>query len=393
VAIVTAGISVGKYEVHFATGGEDLYGPAGVQMAVDNVNNVIAPAIMGMDATGQAAVDSVIIELDGTADKSRLGGNATASVSAAVLKAGAASAELPLYQHIGGVRALTLPVPGVPAYSGSRRYGTGAKSGAKPSVSFICFGFDSFSAAVAGGWKVSGEFRKLMFDRLGVDMRPAQWNLVSPGVVSDDRQLWAVMKEAIAAADLTGRVGIQMDVASATFYDAASQRYLGLFSEGAKTREEMIDYYRQVVAEYPFVIIEDPLDEDDYEGHAILAHDLGIEIVGDDLFTTNPARVRQGIAVGAANAVLLKVNQIGSISESFEMVSLAYANGYGVMPCDSRGEGVDICDYTVGLGCGHLREGGIGTHANRFMEIEAELGGKAQFAGKAGLKVTRWPQA
>ena len=191
VAIVTAGISVGKHEVRFATGGEDLYGPAGVQMAVDNVNNVIGPAIMGMDASVQAAVDSVIIDLDGTPDKSKLGGNATASVSAALLKAGAASTGVPLYQHIGGVRALTLPVPGVPAYSGSRRYGYGAGSGAKPSVSFICFGFDSFSEAVAGGWKVSREFRRLMFDRLKVDMRAAQWNLVSPGVVTDDRQLWA----------------------------------------------------------------------------------------------------------------------------------------------------------------------------------------------------------
>ncbi len=236
VAIVTAGISVGKHEVRFATGGEDLYGPAGVQMAVDNVNKIIAPAIIGMDASAQAAVDGAIIAMDGTRTSPSSAATPTASVAGRPCsRPGAASADVPLYQHIGGVRALTLPVPGVPAYSGSRRYGHGAKSGAKPSVSFICFGFDSFAEAVAGGWRVSREFRRLMFERFGVDMRPAQWNLVSPGIVSDDRQLWGTMKDAIAAADLTGRVGIQMDVASATFYDAASGCYLGLFSEGVKT--------------------------------------------------------------------------------------------------------------------------------------------------------------
>lgn len=199
------------------------------------------------------------------------------------------------------------------------------------------------------------------------------------------------MVAAIDAEGYTGQIGIQVDVAAATYYNAEQERYLGLFDETPKSRDEMIRWYEEMVKNWPFVIIEDPLDEVDYEGHAILTRELGIEIVGDDLFTTNPARVREGIDLGAGNAVLLKVNQIGTISEAFDMVDVAYRNGYGVMPCESRGEGESICDYTVGLGCGHLRESALGEHGNRFLEIEAELGSRGKFLGKEGLKVSRWP--
>jgi enolase len=146
--------------------------------------------------------------------------------------------------------------------------------------------------------------------------------------------------------------------------------------------------YADMVRNYPFVILEDPLDEDDYEGHALLTKLVGIQIVGDDLFTTNPARVREGVAAGAANTVLLKVNQIGTITEAFEMVKLAYRHGYGVQPCSSRGEGADIADYTVGLICGTVRGSAIGPSGNRFLQIESELGSRAIFPGKAGLKGT-----
>jgi len=144
--------------------------------------------------------------------------------------------------------------------------------------------------------------------------------------------------------------------------------------------------YRDAVKQFPFVILEDPLDEDDFEGHAILTKELGVQIVGDDLFTTNPERVQHGIDVGAANCVLLKVNQVGSITEAFDMVDLAYRNGYAVMPCNSRGEGADIADYAVGLKTGHMREGGLDDATTRLLEIEAELGSRAKFLGKKGFK-------
>jgi enolase len=194
------------------------------------------------------------------------------------------------------------------------------------------------------------------------------------------------MVEAIAGAGLEGKVGIQVDVAAGCYYDKEKDKFVGLFSAEDKSKEDLIDLYKDMVAQYPFVVIEDPLDEDDYEGHAIVTKEVKVQIVGDDLFTTNPARVKQGIADGACNTVLLKVNQIGTISEAFDMVQLAYRHGYGVMPCSSRGEGEDIGDYAVGLGTGNIRESGLGPAGNRLLKIEQELGKRAVFLGKAGFK-------
>jgi enolase len=387
-AEVTAGTSVGKYEIQFAYDDEDKrFGGRGVGRAVRHVHQEIAPALMGLDATHQGEIDRVMIELDGTPDKSRLGGNAIAAVSAAVLQAAAASVELPLYQYIGGMNAVVLPVPGVLLVTGARRYGGGLNSGSKPTYSFICHGFDTFHEASYAAWETDKTFRQLVYERLNVDVvSRAHVISISPGIVQHDSELWDLMVEAIDKTGYEGRIGIQVDVAAGTYYDEEKELYIGLFSAADKTREEMIALYQDTVKRYPFVIIEDPLDEDDFEGHAILAGTLGIEVVGDDLFTTNLERVRHGIEMGAANAVLLKVNQIGSITEAFDMIQYAYRHNYGIMPCNSRGEGIAIADYTVGLGCGHLREGATGPVGNRFLEIEEELGSRAVFAGIRGLK-------
>ena len=190
------------------------------------------------------------------------------------------------------------------------------------------------------------------------------------------------MTEAIENTGYAGRVGIQIDVAAGTYYDREKSVFQGLFSEKALTRDALIDLYHDIVETYPIVILEDPLEENDFQGHAILAKELGIEIVGDDLFVTNPVRLQEGIGVGAANAMLLKVNQVGTMSEAFDAVDLAYRHGYGVMPCASRGEGEAIADYVVGLGTGHMRGGAT---SNRLLSIEAELGSTAKFLGKKGL--------
>ena len=361
--------------------------------AVNAVNDVIAPALVGMDAARQVEVDHAMLNIGGPDAKARLGGNATAAVSAAVLKAGAAALDVPLYQHIGGVTAFTLPVPGVICLVGSDRYGSGARSGGKPSYSFMAYGFDTFSDASYAAWDMSVEWadvlrKKLNIPRVGTASMPA----VPPGLVKHDREIWDLMTETINRLGYEGKVGIQVDVAAETYWEEDQGRYIGIFSEEPKTLDDLYDIYRLMVDQYPFVIIEDPLDEDDYEGHAALTKELGIQIVGDDLFTTNVERVQKGIDAGAANTVLLKVNQIGSITEAFEMIDLAYRNGYGVMPCSSRGEGPDIADYAVGLGCGTIRESATGPTGNRFLQIEAELGARAKFLGKAGLKGARFRQ-
>ena len=212
--------------------------------------------------------------------------------------------------------------------------------------------------------------------------------IISAGLIQHDRELWDLMVETINRLGYEGKVGFQVDVAAETYYEREIDRFVGLFSSEEKTKDDLMKLYQWMVKEYPFIILEDPLQEDDYEGHAFLTRELGIQIVGDDLFTTSPERVKKGIKLGAANTVLLKVNQIGTISEAFEMVQLAYRNGYGVMPCDSRGEGEAIADYAVGLSCGTVRESATGPRGNRLLQIEAELGRRARFLGKKGLKGT-----
>ena len=387
VAMVLAGLSVGDYEVKFAYDGGVRYGGLGVQRAVDAVNDLIGPVLRGMDATRQIEIDRVMLDLDGTPDRSRLGGNTIASVSAAVLKAGAASLGIPLYEHIGGVNACVLPVPGAGLMNGAKRYGGGERAGDKPSYSMMCYGFDTFAEASYAAWDLERTFRRTLGTRLNLD--PDFVRFIPAGLIKHDRELWDIMTDVIVSRGYEGKVGLQVDVAGGTYYDNEKGVFVGLFSAEDKTYEELIELYKWMVKEYPFVILEDPLDEDDFEGHARLTRELPIEIVGDDLFTTNSERVRRGIEIGAANAVLLKVNQVGTITEAFEMTRLAHRNGYGVMPCGSRGEGADIADYAVGLITGHLREGGTGDTGNRLLRIEEELGSRAQFAGRSGLRV-KW---
>jgi enolase len=387
VAICTAGLSIGEHEVAFVYDGGSKWRGKGVQRAVDNVNKVIAPRLIGMDATNQLEIDNCLLQPGGNGVAVQLGGNSTSAVSAAVLKAGAASLGIPLYQHIGGINACILPVPGVMAVIGSRRYGGGSKAAGKPSYSFMSFGFTSFQDASYAAWDVATEFTQLMSYQYGLEARQDFAVIVPPGVVNHDRQLWELMCEAIHNRGYAGKIGIQVDIAATSYSYPQSDKFTGLFSIGEKSKEDLIELYHEMVQDYSFVILEDPLEENDYAGHAELTKQLGIEIVGDDLFTTNPDRLLEGIEQGAANAVLLKVNQIGTISQALEMVQLAYLHSYGVMPCSSRGEGPDIADYAVGLNTGHLREGAIGATGNRLLKIETELGPRARFLGCKGLKV------
>jgi len=384
-AVCTAGVSVGMHEVEFAYDGGTKWRGKGVMRAVNAVNEIIAPALKGVNVAKQNDIDQVMLDIG----KDKVGGNATAAVSAAALKAGAAALGIPLYQHIGGAGAVTLPVPGVGFLAGGDRYNSGLPPVNKPSHEFMCFGFPTFSEASYAAWELHTEFTDLMRKRYGVtrdSMRGGAGTPIAPGMTKSDREIWDLAVQTIAKLGYEGKVGLQIDCAAASYYHRDKQIYQGLFEPGQLTRDQMIARYEEMVRNYPFVILEDPLDEDDYEGHAILTRLLGIQITGDDLFTTNPARVKEGVAVGAANCVLLKVNQIGTISEALDMINLAYRNGYGVQPCSSRGEGADIADYSVGINAGTVRGSAIGPSGNRFLAIEAELGKRAQFVGKAGFK-------
>jgi enolase len=327
-----------------------------------------------------------MLELDGTPNKARLGGNTTASVSAAALKAGAASLGIPLYQHIGGTGVCTLPVPGVGILNTIAGYGGKSIHGDKPSYAFMAYGFDTFSEAAYACWQVRQIYLKLLEERLHMVNLASYRTVVPPGTVEHEREIWKVMAEAIEKSGNDGKIGIQVDVAAGTYFNKKKNVFEGLFSKEDKTCYELIALYRDMVKQFPFICLEDPLDEDDFEGHAVLTRELGIQVVGDDLFTTNVERLKQGMKVGACNTVLLKVNQIGTISEAFATVRLAHSHGYGVQPCASRGEGADIADYAVGLGTGTIRESALDPTGNRLRKIESELGSRASFAGKAGFK-------
>lgn len=389
----TAGLSIGTHEIAFAYDGGEAWRGKGLMRAVDNVNRVIAPAIVGMDASKQIEVDNVILKIGGRDAKSRLGGNAVAAVSAAVLKAGAEALGIPLYRHMGGARAVTLPCAAYGCISGGIRYSEGTKSGSKPTYSFVGYGFPSFSEASYALWEVFTDWEEQMVRKWGLrSQEPSPYYTcngffsIPRGVVENDQILWDSITETICRYGYEGKIGIQVDCAADCYFDSGTQTYQGLFNRETRTRDQQIDMILKMARDYPFAIIEDPMSEEDYEGHAIITAESGIQIVGDDLFTTDTARVEKGIAAGACNTVLLKVNQIGSITESLEMIQTAYQSGYGVMPCSSRGENLDICDYCVGINAGTVRESSLGSAGSRFLEIEEELGSRARYAGRHGIK-------
>lgn len=385
-AMCTSGISIGTHEVDFTFDGGAKFGGKGVTKAAARVAEVIAPAIIGMDSANQVEVDRAILAICPDA-KEKLGGNAVAATSAAVLKAGAASLGIPLYRHIGGAGAMYLPVPGVAMVAGDERYGGGITTpGGKPTMSVMAYGFDTFSDASYACWEVHTRWSQKMKKLFGGLPNIRDFISVPAGVYHDDREIWEDMLKTIEEAGYEGKMGFQMDVATDTYHNKADGKYYGLFNNTPKTKDELYDFYMRIINDYPFVIIEDPFNEDDYETTAALTKECGIQIVGDDLFTTNPERVAYGILKGAANTVLLKVNQVGTISEALEMIEYAYKFGYAVMPSDSRGEGASIADYAVGINAGSIRESAIGDRGNRFLEIEAELGSAAKFIGAAGLK-------
>lgn len=387
VAVSTAGTSTGTHEVAFAYDGGEKWRGKGVTKAVASIHEKISPAIIGLDASNQLEVDSAMLAIG----KSVLSGNATSAVSAAALKAGAASLGIPLYQHIGGEDACTLPVPGSMCLLGSDRYLKSPRAGGKPTLSFMAYDFETFSDASYALWDVSDRWAKYMRDKYGVGSGYAGSQIIlGPGHTKSDEELWDAMTELIAKCGYEGKMGLQMDIASDTYFNAETQKFEGLFDSKPRDMDELMAYLAALPEKWPFVVIEDPLPEDDYEATARFTKMVDIQVVGDDLFTTNPERVLHGIKLGAANTVLLKVNQIGTITEAFEMANLAHSNGYGVMPCSSRGEGIDICDYCVGLKVGSVRESGINAPGNRFLEIEAELGSRAKFAGKSGLRGARF---
>ena len=386
-AAVPSGASTGVHEAHELRDGGDRYLGKGVAKAVDFVNTEIDDALAGLEADDQRLIDQTLLELDGTENKSRLGANALLGVSMAVAHAAADSAGLELFRYVGGPNGHVLPVPMMNILNG----GAHADSGVDVQEFMIApIGAETFAEALQVGAEVYHSL-KAVIKAKGLSTGLGDEGGFAPSVESTKAALDLIV-EAIEKAGYTlgEDVALALDVASSEFYEDGVYNFEG----GKHSSAEMVEVYADLVEQYPIVSIEDPLDEDDWEGYVTLTEKLGdkIQIVGDDLFVTNPSRLQEGIDRGAANALLVKVNQIGTLSETFDAVELAHRNGYRSMMSHRSGETEDttIADLAVALNCGQIKTGAPARSErvakyNQLLRIERYLEGAAVYAGRSAF--------
>ena len=380
-ADVPCGRSRGDHEAHDRRDGDDRYRGRGVKQAVAAVEAEVDPALVGRDATDQRGVDATLLDLDGTPTKERLGGNVVTGVSLAVLRAGAAATGLPLYRYVGGADAHVLPLPFFDLIEGGELAG-----GDLPfqEHQVVPVGADSIEEAVRWTAEVYYELGDILRAEYGeASLNVGDEGGYNPLGVDDPREAFDLELRAIEECGYGGEFALAADVAASHFYDAETETY-ALLGE-SMTRDELADVYADLVADYPVISLEDPLDQNDFAGVADLTDRLDVQIVGDDLFTTNPERLEEGIDRGAANALLWKVNQVGTVTEATEAARLATRNGYAIQVSERSGQTPDtwLADLAVGLHAGQIKTGvtrGERTEQyNRLLEIEAGLGDAATF--------------
>ncbi len=376
-AIVPSGASTGKREALELRDGDSRFMGKGVLKAVENVNTQIADAIMGLSPYNQALVDAAMKEVDGTENYSNLGANAVLGVSMAVARAAAKSLGIPLYRYLGGANAMVTPVPMLNIINGG--------SHADNSVDFqeymiMPIGFEDFSEGLRASAEVYHNLKKILKDR-GANTALGDEGGFAPDLSSNEEPIQVIM-EAIAAAGYKAgeQIAIALDVAASELVCEGGYR---LDSENRTvTSEELVDYYADLCAKYPIVSIEDGLSEDDWSGWKVLTERLSanVQLVGDDLFVTNASILAEGIEKEIANAILIKPNQIGSVSETMLTVRLAQRNGYKCIMSHRSGESEDafIADFAVALNCGEIKTGSTArgertAKYNRLLEIENEL--------------------
>ncbi|KAL3532041.1 hypothetical protein ACH5RR_005562 [Cinchona calisaya] len=400
-AAVPSGASTGIYEaLELRDGGSDYLGK-GVSKAVNNVNSIIGPALIGKDPTDQTGIDNFMVhQLDGTQNewgwcKQKLGANAILAVSLAVCKAGAAVKNLPLYKHIANVagnKKLVLPVPAFNVINGGSHAGNKL---AMQEFMILPVGASSFKDAMKMGVEVYHHLKSVIKKKYGQDATNVGDEGGFAPNIQENKEGLELLKTAIAKAGYTGKVVIGMDVAASEFYGTDKSYDLNFKEEnndGSQkiSGDKLKDLYKSFVAEYPIVSIEDPFDQDDWEHYAKLTNEIGekVQIVGDDLLVTNPKRVEKAINEKTCNALLLKVNQIGSVTESIEAVRMSKKAGWGVMASHRSGETEDtfIADLSVGLATGQIKTGAPCRSErlakyNQLLRIEEELGADAVYAG------------
>ena len=389
--LVPSGASTGEAEAwERRDGDKSVYGGKGVLNAVKAVNEVIAPKVIGMDAADQRALDDLMIELDGTPNKGKLGANAILGVSLAALYA---SAGLPLYRYIGGTNGHILPVPNMNIMNG----GAHADFATDIQEYMISpYGFDTYSEALRAGVEVYHTLKNVL-KKEGLNTGLGDEGGFAPKMKSNEDSLKYIMDAISAAGYEPGKqIGICLDVASSEFYNKETGKYR--FDGEERDSAYMLDYYENLINEYPIVSIEDPFNEEGWEDWAAITARLGdrLQFVGDDLLVTNPARLQKAIDLGAANSLLVKLNQIGSVTETLDAIELATANGYTSMVSHRSGETPDttISDLAVAKNTRQIKTGAPArgervAKYNRLLEIEEELGSTAQYAGYSAFKACK----
>ena len=384
-AIAPSGASTGSWEAHELRDGGDRYGGKGVMTAVENIRGEISRTLIGMDSTEQRNIDYALIDLDGTDNKSRLGGNALVAVSLAVAKAGAYSRGISVYEHIGGDHR-TIPVPMFNIINGGKHAGGDLKI---QECMIIPAGAASFSDCLRMSSEIYMKLKSILAKKYGAGATNVgdEGGFAPP--LSTVEEALGTISDAISAAGFSpGKdVFMAIDAASSEFYKDGVYDVDGMkLSAG-----ELADHYAELSRKFPLISIEDPFFEDDFDTTAELTSMIGnkVQIVGDDLFVTNTNRLCKGIEMGSANALLLKVNQIGTVSESADAAQMSFDNGYRVVVSHRSGESEDttIADLSVGWGSGEIKTGAPArgertAKYNRLLRIEEELGSKAVFAGK-----------
>eukprot|EP00761_Pharyngomonas_kirbyi_P011501 gb/GECH01011526.1/.p1 GENE.gb/GECH01011526.1/~~gb/GECH01011526.1/.p1 ORF type:complete len:435 (+),score=129.51 gb/GECH01011526.1/:1-1305(+) len=396
-AAVPSGASTGVYEaLELRDQDKSRFLGKGVTHAISNVNNIIAPELVGKDETKQEELDNLMLKLDGTKNKSKLGANAILGVSLAICKAGAGAKEVPLYQHIADIAGtkILLPVPSFNVVNGGSHAGNGL---AMQEFMILPVGAKSFKEALRMGSETYQNLKSVVKSKYGQDATNVGAEGGFAPSIQDNKEALELLMEAIDKAGYTGKIKLGMDVAASEFYLSDKNVYDLDFKnpnndgKHCVSGDQLVDSYHSWIKNYPIVSIEDPFDQDDWESYAKLTESVGsqVQIVGDDLLVTNPDRIQTGIDKKACNALLLKVNQIGSVTESINACQMSRKAGWGVMVSHRSGETEDtfIADLVVGLGTGQIKTGATARSErnakyNQLLRIEEELGDKAQFAGE-----------
>jgi enolase len=387
-AAVPSGASTGEHEaIELRDGDKKRWLGRGVSKAVDNVNQTLGPSVVGMDALDQTAVDRVLLDADGTPNKAKMGANAILGVSLAVARASADAVGLPLWRYLGGIQARVLPTPLMNILNG----GVHADSGLEVQEFMIVpSGLPSFDEALRAGVEIFHTLKKLLKDQ-GLTVAVGDEGGFAPKLKSNEEAIQYVVRAIEEAGYAPGKeVGVALDCAASEFFDKKSGRYT--FDKTSVSRDELVKIYEDLSRKYPIVSIEDGCSEDDWDGWKLLTERLGdrVQLVGDDLFVTNVERLRRGIAAGTANAILIKLNQIGTLTETLDCMRIATESGYRSIVSHRSGETEDafIADLAVATNAGQIKTGSLSrsdrvAKYNQLLRIGFELGSGSEYAGRS----------